>query len=104
SPRERESRALRLALVETPVRRSDPEQLWPDLQIPSARHRVVDIFSGCGGLSLGFEKFGGVVSSTLFWHWMSKSKWSVSSMTITCRRALEPHTLLGCYLVVVKSM
>lgn len=37
-----------------PVR---PRMLWQEPQIPDQPWRVVDIFSGCGGLSLGFQRF-----------------------------------------------
>lgn len=47
--------------------RAEPDTLWPNVQIPLQPHRVVDIFSGCGGLSLGFERFetGRVFDTTL---------------------------------------
>jgi site-specific DNA-cytosine methylase len=50
---------LKLPLLERdPSRaRSEPCSLWPRVQIPPRPYRVVDIFAGCGGLSLGFERY-----------------------------------------------
>lgn len=44
-----------------------PSALWPEVQVPARPHRVVDIFSGCGGLSLGFDRFedGSVFNTVL---------------------------------------
>ena len=35
----------------------EPQDLWTRVHAPVRPHRVVDIFSGCGGLSLGFDRF-----------------------------------------------
>jgi len=62
-------KVVQLQLVERTETEELPQQrsLWKDVRIPDQPHRVVDIFSGCGGLSLGFERFenGRVFDTTL---------------------------------------
>ena len=45
-------------IVQRTLTDPDPVGPHPRMQPPAKRHRVVDIFSGCGGLSLGFDRFG----------------------------------------------
>ena len=67
--RDNTPKIVQMQLVE-PARQDELLQhraLWPGVQIPPQPHRVVDIFSGCGGLSLGFERYenGRVFDTTL---------------------------------------
>ena len=67
--KEQVAQVVQLALIEMEEEgaRPDPDSLWREIEIPTHPHRVVDIFSGCGGLSLGFERFahGKVFDTTL---------------------------------------
>ena len=67
--REQSAEIVQLALIRSEEEGApgDPASLWREIEIPARRHKVVDIFCGCGGLSLGFERFadGRVFDTTL---------------------------------------